>query len=106
VTCVLHPILVFSVDIISKDPSIILGDHSDQFIRSKLTDGKYSSAREVISNGLLMLEQEPNLREKRDYALILSNKSGTPKVFYNDAFKANIRENYYSYKDGCYRKDI
>jgi hypothetical protein len=53
-----------------------------------------------------MLEQEPNLREKRDYALILSNKSGTPKVFYNDAFKANIRENYYSYKDGCYRKDI
>lgn len=88
--------MVFSVDIMSKDPYIILGNHFDQFIRSKLTDGKYSSAREVVSNGLRMLEQDRNLREKRDNALILSDKSGTPKVFYNDAFKANIRGNCYS----------
>lgn len=41
-----------------------------------------------------MLEQDRNLREKRDDAFVLGDKSGTPKVFYSDAFKANMREKY------------
>ena len=86
--------MVFSVDIMSKDPYIILGNHFDQFICCKLTDGKYSSASEVICNGLRMLEQDRNLREKRDDAFVLGDKSGTPKVFYSDAFKANMRVKY------------
>jgi antitoxin ParD1/3/4 len=77
-----------------ENPSIVLGDHFDQFICYKLKDGKYSSASEVISNGLRMLEQDRNPRQKRDDVLSLGDKSGTPKVFYSNAFKANMRGKY------------
>jgi antitoxin ParD1/3/4 len=75
-----------------KNTSIILGNHFNQFIQTELKDGRYSSASEVIRNGLRLLENEHEQRKILDDALIVGLETGTPKPFDNDAFKQRMIE--------------
>ena len=75
----------------SKNTSIILGDHFDQFIQSEIKGGQYSSASEIIRNGLRLLEHERNLKNRLDEALVTGLESGEPKTFDNEAFKKRMK---------------
>lgn len=44
--------------IMGKNTSITLGSYFDQFIQSKLREGRYKNASEVVSAGLRLLEEE------------------------------------------------
>ena len=42
----------------SKNTSISLGNHFDNFVQSRITAGRYKNASEVIRAGLRLLEEE------------------------------------------------
>ena len=42
----------------SKNTSISLGNYFDQFVRSRINEGRYKNVSEVIRAGLRLLEEE------------------------------------------------
>jgi antitoxin ParD1/3/4 len=78
----------------SKNTSIILGEHFDQFIQAQLKKGQYASASEVIRNGLRLLEIENAKIKAINKALVVGEKSGKPKKFDNEAFKKRMTKKY------------
>ena len=76
----------------SKNTSIILGDHFDNFIQDQIRTGKFRSASEIIRSGLRLLELENTKLEAVKKALIVGEKSGKPIKFDNDKFKARMRK--------------
>ena len=75
----------------AKNTSIILGDHFDKFIQSEIKSGRYSSASEVLRNGLRLLEIEKQKITAINQALTIGEESGTPTQFDNEKFKARMR---------------
>ena len=65
----------------SKNTSISLGKHFENFILSKIGSGRYNSAREVIRAGLRLLEHEERKFDALKEALELGEKSGIAKDF-------------------------
>jgi len=76
----------------SKNTSIILGDHFDQFIQSELKSGRYASASEVLRSGLRLLEIEKQKIEAINKALIVGEESGKPIAFDSEKFKQKMRK--------------
>ena len=46
--------------IMNKNTSISLGSYFDQFIQSRISQGRYKNASEVVRAGLRLLEEEEN----------------------------------------------
>ena len=65
----------------SKNTSIVLGDHFEVFISKRIGSGRYHSASEVIRAGLRLLEQEERKIEALKSALELGEVSGIAKDF-------------------------
>jgi len=76
----------------SKNTSIILGDHLVQFIQSELKSGRYASASEVLRSGLRLLEIEKQKIEAINKALIVGEESGKPIAFDNEKFKQKMKK--------------
>lgn len=76
----------------SKNTSIILGGHFDQFIQAEIESGRYTSASEVIRNGLRLLESEKQKMTAIKEALVVGEQSGEPVAFDNEEFKQQIRK--------------
>jgi antitoxin ParD1/3/4 len=66
---------------VSKNTSISLGDHFEDFITSKIGEGRYHSASEVIRAGLRLLEQEEKKLNALKVALELGEESGIAEDF-------------------------
>lgn len=60
----------------SRNTSILLGNHYDKFISSKISAGKYNSASEVIRAALRLLESEEQKLADLRKALVTGEKSG------------------------------
>jgi antitoxin ParD1/3/4 len=60
----------------AKNTSIVLGEHFDNFISSKIKDGRYGSASEVVRQGLRMLEEHEHKVEALRRAIIEGEESG------------------------------
>ena len=57
-----YQFLVFLQEIyaMSKNTSISIGNHFEQFIESAVSKGRYNTASEVVRAGLRLLEEEEN----------------------------------------------
>ena len=65
----------------SKNTSILLGEHFEKFISSEVSSGRYGSASEVIRTALRMLETEEQKKKALIKALIKGEKSGRIENF-------------------------
>lgn len=45
----------------SRNTSILLGEHFDTFIQNSISKGRYNNASEVVRAGLRLLEEEENV---------------------------------------------
>ena len=78
----------------SKNTSIILGDHFDNFIQEEIKSGRYASISEIIRTGLRLLENEKMKIEAINNALTQGEDSGQPIEFDNQKFKDRMRKKY------------
>ena len=65
----------------SKNTSVLLGDHYEEFISAEVSSGKYNSASEVIRTALRLLETEEQKIKTLRKALVVGEKSGFIKNF-------------------------
>lgn len=75
----------------SKNTSISLGEHFNEFIEAQIASGRYSSASEVVRAGLRLLEEQEVRLVKLREALIEGEESGPSTAFDFDEFLANKR---------------
>lgn len=75
----------------AKNTSIILGEHFDNFIQEEIKSGRYTTASEVIRNGLRLMEVEKNKIDAINRALVIGEESGEAIPFDNDEFKSRMR---------------
>ncbi|MGB7183088.1 MAG: type II toxin-antitoxin system ParD family antitoxin [Burkholderiaceae bacterium] len=61
----------------SKNTSIVLGDHFESFIATQLQDGRYGSTSEVVRQGLRLLEEHEQKVAALRQALIDGENSGS-----------------------------
>ena len=87
-------VYLIKINTMSKNTSIILGEHFDKFIQSEIKSGRYSSASEVIRTGLRLLEIEKKKIQAINKALTIGEESGNASVFVNSKFKARMRKKF------------
>ena len=74
-----------------KNTSMSLGEHFSAFVESKVAEGRYASASEVVRAGLRLLEErEAKVKALRD-ALIEGEESGMLRSFDFEKFLAQQR---------------
>ena len=78
----------------AKNTSITLGDHFESFIGSRVADGRYGSASEVVPAGLRLLEEHEARLDAIRAALIEGENSGPPEPFDFEEFLKEMREKY------------
>jgi antitoxin ParD1/3/4 len=76
----------------SKNTSILLGEHFEKFISSEVSSGKYSSASEVVRTALRMLELEEEKRAALLKALVRGEKSKRVENFNPKAHLAKLHK--------------
>lgn len=75
----------------SKNTSLILGDHYVEFIDQQIASGRYGSASEVMRAALRLLEERELKLETLRSALIEGEESGPAKPFDVDEFLTSKR---------------
>ena len=70
----------------SKNTSIIVGDHFAGFIEAQVASGRFNSTSEVVRAGLRLLEEHETRIRALQNALIAGEESGEPRPFDSDAF--------------------
>jgi len=68
----------------SKNTSMTLGTHFDDFISTQLTTGRYSSASEIIRAGLRLLEDNVTKMETLRQLLTEGENSGFVEYSYDE----------------------
>ena len=76
----------------ARNTSVILGDHFDNFIKSELETGRYSTASEVIRSALRLLEDENKKILAINEALVIGEESGPARSFNNENFKLKMKK--------------
>ncbi|MCK9403635.1 MAG: type II toxin-antitoxin system ParD family antitoxin [Chitinophagaceae bacterium] len=65
----------------SRNTSILLGNHFEEFISSEVLSGRYNSASEVIRTALRLLQNEEGKKKDLNKSLLQGEKSGYEKNF-------------------------
>ena len=65
----------------SRNTSILLGNHFEEFISSEVSSGRYNSESEVIRTALRLLQTEEEKKKVLNKALVQGEKSGYQKNF-------------------------
>ena len=75
----------------SKNTSITLGNHFDDFVQSRITTGRFKNASEVIRAGLRLLEEEENKVVALKQAIQEGIDSGIVEDFNPEEFLKNVK---------------
>ncbi len=76
----------------SRNTSVTLGDHFNDFVEGQVAAGRFSSTSEVVRAGLRLLEEhELKVQALRD-ALIEGEESGPARPFDREAFFQRMRD--------------
>lgn len=75
----------------SRNTSISLGEHFDEFIRRRIVDGRYNNASEVIRAGLRLLEEEESKIIALRMAIEEGLESGVAEVYEPQDHLAKLR---------------
>lgn len=76
----------------SKNTSVILGDHFEKFVGSQVGSGKYGSTSEVVRAGLRLLEERETAVSTLQAALIEGEESGISDRTPDDIINAVIEK--------------
>jgi antitoxin ParD1/3/4 len=76
---------------VSRNTSVIVGDHFAGFIDAQIASGRFSSTSEVVRAGLRLLEEHEAKMKALQNALIAGEESGEPRAFDNKAFLKRMR---------------
>ena len=74
----------------SKNTSISLGDHFNEFVEQQVSTGRYTSASEVIRAGLRLLQDQEAKLERLRELIREGEESGEPEPFDFDEFLAEM----------------
>jgi antitoxin ParD1/3/4 len=77
--------------VMSKNTSITLGNHFDDFVQSRISAGRFKNASEVIRAGLRLLEEEENKVAVLKYAIQEGIDSGIVEDFDPEQFLKNLK---------------
>jgi antitoxin ParD1/3/4 len=77
--------------LMARNTSFTLGDHFAEFVESKIAEGRYASASDVVRAGLRLLEEQEARLSALRAALIDGENSGPATPFDFDAFIARRR---------------
>lgn len=80
----------------NKNTSLLLGEHFAGFIDTKVMEGRYSSASDVMRAALRLLEEHETKVSRLQSALIAGEESGLVEDFDSDAFLAKMHKNHAS----------
>jgi antitoxin ParD1/3/4 len=75
----------------SKNTSITLGNHFEDFIQNRISTGRYKNASEVIRAGLRLLEEEEDKVTALRQAIQEGIDSGIAEVFEPEEFLKNLK---------------
>jgi antitoxin ParD1/3/4 len=75
----------------SKDTSVVIGDHFKAFVEAQVAAGRYDSPSDVVRAGLRLLEERETKLEALRAALIEGETSGASTPFDFEAFIAKKR---------------
>ncbi|NBR15944.1 MAG: type II toxin-antitoxin system ParD family antitoxin [Crocinitomicaceae bacterium] len=78
----------------SKNTSILLGDHFNSFINNEVASGRYSSASDVVRSALRLLEIEENKIKWLKNELEIGEKSGFVENYDPKKHLEDIRKKY------------
>ena len=78
----------------SKNTSILLGDHFNEFISHEVESGRYSSASDVVRSALRLLEIEENKIKWLRNELEIGEKSGFVENYDPKKHLQEIRKKY------------
>lgn len=68
----------------ARNTSVTIGQHFESFINQQVTDGRYSSASEVVRAGLRLLEEQESKVKQLRAALIEGEQSGFVEYNYQE----------------------
>ena len=77
----------------NRNTSISIGDYFDEFIRSRISAGRYKNASEVVRAGLRLLEEEENRVAALKEAINEGVKSGIASDFDPESHLAKLKAN-------------
>jgi len=64
-----------------RNTSMLIGEHFEDFIKSEVSSGRYSSASEVVRAALRLLESEESQKKQLNKALAAGETTGFEKNF-------------------------
>ncbi|HTE33676.1 MAG TPA: type II toxin-antitoxin system ParD family antitoxin [Chryseolinea sp.] len=76
----------------SRNTSILLGEHFEEFISGEVSWGRYSPASEVARTTLRLWEEEESKKKSLNKALMQGEKSGFEKNFNPKAHLKKLRK--------------
>jgi antitoxin ParD1/3/4 len=71
-----------------RNTSFMLGEHFSSFVESKVVEGRYASASDVVRAGLRLLEEQETRLDALRASLVEGEASGEATPFDFDAFIA------------------
>lgn len=74
-----------------RNTSIVLSDELREFVEREVASGRYSSASEVLRDGLRLLEDQALKRERLRLAIMEGEESGPAEDFDMETFLAEQR---------------